>query len=102
MATESQLITTRIVSKGQIDVPDSYSDELGLEPGAEVTLIRVGNGLLIVPESETLGRLSISARAAMQSAELTEEDMLAGLQKSRHEVYEKLYGNKESRRGSKR
>lgn len=101
MATENNLITMRIVSKGRIDVPDQYSNELGLKPGAQVTLIRVGNGLLVVPESEALTRLSNSVRSAMESAGVTEEEMMAGLERARREVYEKHYGGKKNRKGLK-
>jgi AbrB family looped-hinge helix DNA binding protein len=41
---------TRIGEKGQLTIPKQYRDELGLEAGASVAVLRVGEGLMLIPE----------------------------------------------------
>lgn len=99
MSTEEAfLTTTRIMTKGQIDVPDQYIEELHLEPGTTVTLMRIGEGLLIVPENAELIRLSASVKEAMNNANVSEKEVLEGLEESRRVVYERIYGGKKNRR----
>jgi bifunctional DNA-binding transcriptional regulator/antitoxin component of YhaV-PrlF toxin-antitoxin module len=99
MSTEEAfLTTTRIMTKGQIDVPDQYIEELHLEAGTTVTLMRIGEGLLIVPENSELTRLSASVQEAMNSVGVSKEEVLEGLEESRRVVYDRLYGGKKNRR----
>src|SRR2546429_4150306 len=99
MSTEQgYLTTTRIITKGQIDVPDEYTEDLHLEPGTKVTLLRLGEGLLVIPESPALTRLSRTVREAMKRSRTTRQKVLDGLGKSRQAVYQGRYGDRKSRR----
>ena len=44
------LATTRIGEKGQLTVPKEYRDRLGLDPGAPMAVLRIGDGLILIPE----------------------------------------------------
>src|SRR5437870_4484989 len=56
MAMSSQLehTQTRVNESGQLSIPAEYRDELGLVPGASVTLVRVGDSLLVIPDNTEL------------------------------------------------
>ena len=41
---------TRIGEKGQLTIPKQYRDELGLATGAPVAVLRIGEGLMLIPE----------------------------------------------------
>jgi AbrB family looped-hinge helix DNA binding protein len=44
------LAHTRIGEKGQLTIPKAYRDELGLDTGAPVAVLRIGEGLILIPE----------------------------------------------------
>ena len=41
---------TRIGEKGQLTIPKQYRDELSLDAGAPVAVLRVGEALILIPE----------------------------------------------------
>ena len=44
------LNTTKIGEKGQLTVPKQFREELGLEAGAPFAVLRLGDGLILLPE----------------------------------------------------
>jgi len=44
------MTTTKIGEKGQLTVPKEFRQDLGLETGAPVAVLRLGDGLILVPE----------------------------------------------------
>ena len=44
------LSTTKIGEKGQLTVPKQFREELGLEAGAPFAVLRLGDGLILLPE----------------------------------------------------
>lgn len=59
------LATTSMGEKGQLTVPKQFRDDLGLKPGAPVTVLRMGNGLILIPEQERLENLCKRVSDAM-------------------------------------
>ena len=51
------LTTTRLGEKGELTVPSEYRSELQLETGAQVAVLRLGAGLLLIPEQAHFRRL---------------------------------------------
>jgi bifunctional DNA-binding transcriptional regulator/antitoxin component of YhaV-PrlF toxin-antitoxin module len=45
------LATARLGEKGQITLPKAYRDAVALDPGAPITVLQVGRGLLLIPEN---------------------------------------------------
>ena len=59
---------TRIGEKGQLTIPKQYRDELGLATGAPVAVLRIGEGLMLIPEQNRFRILCESiASGARQS-----------------------------------
>jgi AbrB family looped-hinge helix DNA binding protein len=86
------LATTIIGEKGQLTVPKQFRDDLRLEPGAPVTVLRMGNGLILIPEQERLENLCKRVSDAMLGAGITPESVLETLPDVRKQLYEERYG----------
>ena len=54
MSSQLEHTQTRFNESGQLSIPVEYRDELGLVPGASVTLVRVGDSLLVIPDNTEL------------------------------------------------
>jgi AbrB family looped-hinge helix DNA binding protein len=83
--------TTRIGEKGQLTVPKEYRDELGLERGAPVAVVRIGNGLILIPEQIRFRRLCESISSVLANRGITAADLQASLPQARDRVYARRY-----------
>ncbi len=79
--TLEYMTTTKIGEKGQLTVPKEFRDELGLGMGAPVAVLRLGDGLILLPEQRRFERLCERVRSRLTAAGLTSEDILATLQR---------------------
>jgi len=82
---------TRIGEKGQLTIPKQYRDELRLETGAPVAVLRVGEGLMLIPEQTRFRALCESIASVMERRELTAADMLDSLPAARRRVFARRY-----------
>jgi AbrB family looped-hinge helix DNA binding protein len=98
MATHSPtleyLTTTRIGEKGQLTVPKQFREDLGLGNGAPFAVLRLGNGLILLPEQQRFERLCQQVSSSLTTAGLRPEDLLATLSEARDRVYARRYGKK--------
>ena len=83
--------TTRIGEKGQLTVPKEYRDQLGLERGAPVAVLRIGDGLILIPEQIRFRRLCESISSALASRHVTGADLQASLPRARERVFARRY-----------
>jgi len=88
------LATTKIGEKGQLTVPKKFREDLGLGNGAPFAVLRLGGGLILVPEQRRFERLCEEISSILASAGVTREDVLATLPKARELVYARYYGKK--------
>jgi AbrB family looped-hinge helix DNA binding protein len=88
------LATTKIGEKGQITVPKQFREDLGLENGAPFAVLRLGDGLILVPEQQRFERLCQEISSILTNAGVTREDFLATLPEVRSEIYARRYGKK--------
>ncbi|MBX3278571.1 MAG: AbrB/MazE/SpoVT family DNA-binding domain-containing protein [Acidobacteria bacterium] len=96
MATETAmpiefLATTRLGEKGQLTVPKEYRDALGLESGAVVAVLRLGNGLLLIPEQDRFRLLCERIAGIFAGHGVTGSELLESLPASRRRVFERHY-----------
>jgi len=100
MSTPNALLeymtTTRLGEKGQLTVPKEFRQDLGLGTGAPVAVLRLGDGLILVPEQRRFEQLCERVRLSLTAAGLTSEDVLATLPEARRRVYARRYGKKPS------
>ena len=96
MATQAPLLeyltTTRIGEKGQLTVPKQFREDLGLEPGAPFAVLRLGDGLILLPEQQRFDALCTSISASLTAGGVSAEAVLATLPATRQRVYARRYG----------
>ena len=97
------LTTTRIGEKGQLTVPKQFRQDLGLGTGAPFAVLRMGDGLILLPEQQRFERLCERISSQLAAAGLAAEDLLATLPEARERVYARHYGKpaRASRRRSR-
>src|SRR5579863_4795258 len=91
-ATLEYLTTAKIGEKGQLTVPKEFRDDLGLGIGAPFAVLRLGDGLVLLPEQQRFDRLCQQIGATLASIGGTPEAMLATLPEARERVFARRYG----------
>jgi len=99
--TLEYLTTTKIGEKGQLTVPKQFREDLGLRNGAPFAVLRLGDGLILLPEQQRFEQLCEEVEARLTGAGLAPGDLLATLPEARKRVYERLYGQKPSARDAR-
>ena len=100
--TLEYLTTTRIGEKGQLTVPKQFRDDLGLGNGAPFAVLRLGDGLILLPEQQRFERLCQQVSASLTGTGLAADRLLATLPEARNRVYARRYGKKPSASGARR
>jgi AbrB family looped-hinge helix DNA binding protein len=100
MATRSKaleyLTTTKIGEKGQLTVPKQFREDLGLDTGAPFAVLRLGDGLVLLPQQQQFENLCERVASALTTAGLTPEAILATLPEARKRVFARRYRKTES------
>lgn len=101
MATQNvtleYLATTKIGEKGQLTVPKQFRKDLGLGTGSPFAVLRLGDGLVLLPEQHRFEQLCQQVSAKLTAAGLTAGDLMATLPKARNRIYARRYGKPTSR-----
>ncbi len=98
MATRSTtlkyLTTTKIGEKGQLTVPKQFRQDLGLGTGAPFAVLRLGDGLILVPEQRRFEQLCERVSTTLTAAGVSSDELLATLPEARDRVFARHYGKK--------
>lgn len=94
VSTLEYLTTTRIGEKGQLTVPKQFRDDLGLGNGAPFAVLRMGDGLILLPEQQRFEHLCRQVSSSLTAAGVNSEQLLATLSEARKRVYARHYGKK--------
>jgi AbrB family looped-hinge helix DNA binding protein len=79
--------STRIDKKGQLTIPKQYRDELGLETGTLMSVLRAGDALILIPEENRFRLLCESIASVFARRQITAADLLDTLPKARQRVF---------------
>jgi AbrB family looped-hinge helix DNA binding protein len=90
------LTTTKIGEKGQLTVPKQFREDLGLEAGAPFAVLRLGDGLILLPEQQRFDQLCQEISASLTAGGVTAEAVLETLPETRQRVYARRYGATEA------
>lgn len=82
---------TRIGEKGQLTIPKLYREEMGLDTGAPVAVLRIGEGLILIPEQNRFRILCESIGSVLQRRQLAAADLLDTLPAARRRVFLRRY-----------
>ena len=84
------MATTRLGERGTMTLPKEYRQALKLAAGAPLTVLRIGDGLILMPEQARFDELCDSIATNLENAGITE----ASLQATLPEVREQLMGRR--------
>ncbi|MGA7631431.1 MAG: AbrB/MazE/SpoVT family DNA-binding domain-containing protein [Terriglobales bacterium] len=93
-STLEYLTTTKIGEKGQLTVPKQFREDLGLGIGAPFAVLRLGDGLILMPEQQRFEQLCQQLSSSLTAVGLNSGDVLATLPQARNRVYARRYGKK--------
>lgn len=85
--------TIRLSEKGQMVLPKEYRNEQHLKAGSPIAVLKLGNGLLLLPEMEKFNALCASIEKVLLKNNLTSEDFTETLEETRDELFTELYPN---------
>lgn len=100
--TLEYLTTTKIGEKGQLTVPKQFRQDLGLGTGAPFAVLRLGDGLILLPQQQRFEQLCEQVSTSLTAAGLTSDNLLATLPEARRRIYTRRYGKKASESASRR
>jgi bifunctional DNA-binding transcriptional regulator/antitoxin component of YhaV-PrlF toxin-antitoxin module len=86
--------TAEIKTRGQLTIPKALRDKGLLEEGEVVSIIPVGNSVLVTPKPLALDEARREIRRVLKAARLSDEDVLAVIGEERERLYGDLYGRK--------
>jgi AbrB family looped-hinge helix DNA binding protein len=87
-------ITAEIKSRGQLTIPKKIRVMSHLEEGQVVSIIPVGDSVIITPKKLELDEARREIKRILKASGLSPEDLLAGLKEEREKVYQEAYGKK--------
>lgn len=73
----------KVWGRGQLTIPASIRKELQLKDEAALTLVKVGNVILMTPTALHIDSVAKKARKEMKKTGLTVDDVLADLDRQR-------------------
>ncbi|MDF0644563.1 MAG: AbrB/MazE/SpoVT family DNA-binding domain-containing protein [Nitrospira sp.] len=82
----------KVWGKGQLTIPASIRKELNLKEETPLTLVKVGNVILMTPKVLEIDALAKQARKEMKKAGLSIEEILADLDRERDRYNKERYG----------
>ena len=88
-------LTTEIKSRGQLTIPKKIRVMGHLEEGQVVSIIPVGDSVIITPKRLELDEARREIRKLLKASGLSEEDLLKGLQEEREKLYQETYGEED-------
>jgi AbrB family looped-hinge helix DNA binding protein len=87
-------ITVEIKSRGQLTIPKKIRVMSHLEEGQIVSIIPVGDSMIITPKRLDLDDARREIRRILNQTGISQEDLLAGLKEEREKLYQETYGKK--------
>jgi len=91
-ATLEYLTTTKIGEKGQLTIPKQFREDLGLGSGAPFAVLRLGDGLILLPEQRRFDQLCEEVSLSLTASGLRSRELIATLPEARNRVYTRRYG----------
>lgn len=81
-----------IKSRGQFTIPKKIRDISHLEEGQVVSIIPVGDSVIITPKRLELDEARRQIRRIIKASGLSEKELLTGLKEEREKLYKETYG----------
>ncbi len=88
----SKTIVREIKARGQLTIPKKIRDSSQLDEGRMVSIIPVGDSIVITPKRIELDEARRQIRKILKEANVSAEEMLQGLKEERNSLYKESYG----------
>jgi AbrB family looped-hinge helix DNA binding protein len=85
---------TSIKARGQVTIPKQVRGMSHLEEGQTVSVIPIGDSILITPRRLELDEARRQMRRILKESGLSMEEILAGIDEERATLYKKTYDKK--------
>ena len=85
------LTTTNLGEKGQLTVPKEFREALTLEAGDPIAVVRIGNGLMLIPEHSRIRLLCERITKVFARHDIAPARILATLPEARKRVFARRY-----------
>jgi bifunctional DNA-binding transcriptional regulator/antitoxin component of YhaV-PrlF toxin-antitoxin module len=85
------LATMRLGERGTMTLPKEYRDALRLSTGAPMTVLRLGKGLLLIPENKRFEELCDAIASRLEHAGVSDAEIQATLPEVRERLARRRY-----------
>lgn len=85
---------SHIRERGQLTIPKKVRESGALNDGQAVSIIPLGDSILVTPQKLGLEEARWAIRKIMKDSGVTLEDLLKGIEKERERLSEETYGDK--------
>jgi AbrB family looped-hinge helix DNA binding protein len=86
--------TAEIKSRGQLTIPKKIRVVSHLEEGQIVSIIPVGDSVIITPKRLELDEVRREIKKILRASGISLDDLLTGLKEEREKLYQETYGKK--------
>lgn len=93
---DAKLYRSEIRDRGQLTIPKGIREAGGLYEGQAVTIIPIGDSLLVTPKTLGLDEARREIKRIVRASGVSLEALLKGLDESRESVFRDTYGSKKS------
>ena len=83
-----------IKSRGQLTIPKKIRDMSHLEEGQVVSIIPMGDSVIITPKRLELDEARRQIRKIVKASGISVEELLTGFKEEREKLYKETYGKK--------
>ena len=90
----AKVSVAEIKSRGQLTIPKKIREMGHLEEGQVVTIIPVGDSLIITPKRLELDEAREQIKKMLKASGISLEKLLAGLKEERETLYKETYAKK--------
>ncbi len=89
-----KVTVAEIKARGQLTIPKKIREAGHLEEGQVVSIIPVGDSIIITPKRLELDEARREIKKILKASGLSAEDLLSGLKEEREALYKETYGKK--------
>jgi len=86
--------TAEIKARGQLTIPKKIREMSHMEEGSLVSIVPVGDSLVITPKRIELDEARRQLRKLLKAAGVTIGELVEGLKEERAELFKETYGTK--------
>ena len=83
-----------VKARGQLTIPKKIREAIHIEEGQVVSIIPVGDSIIITPKRIELDEARREIRKLLRASGLSAEEVLEGLKEEREKLYKDMYGKK--------